>query len=359
MKPTDWLKAIAMAAWILGPDPCAFADEPEPVTEVAVQVGKIVKATLHRYVMAYGGVEPEPAADGKPPASAKIATPITGLITQIHCAEGRRVKPGDALFQLDTRAADALVAKAEVTVAFAQKNFARKQQLAPAENVSRKLYDEAEQMLQAARNDLLNAQTQRKLLQINAPLSGTVVAVYATLGEAVGLNTLLAEVIDLDRLSVAIRVPSQEAAWLRRGQWVGINAASSRMTGNATDTPATQRGTLAFISPQVDPRTDTVLARVSLVKGGTLRPGQLVSVRIVVEDRPQRLAVPIESVVTREGVSTIAVVEGDRAWQKPVSIGLRDGNLVEVEGGGLREGLSIVTLGAYGLPPETRIRVVP
>ncbi len=38
--------------------------------------------------------------------------------------------------------------------------------------------------------------------------------------------------------------------------------------------------------------------------------------------------------------------------------GLRDGKLVEVEGGGLREGMNIVTLGAYGLPPETRIRRV-
>jgi membrane fusion protein (multidrug efflux system) len=334
-----------------------FAEEPEPATDVAVEVGKVVKTTLHRYVMAYGAVEPEPATGGKPPASSRIATPIASLVTQIHCEEGQRVEKGAPLFQLDTRAADALVARAEVAVEFARKNFARKQQLAPAENVSRKLYDEAEQMLQAARKDLLNAQTQRELLRIAAPLSGTIVAVYAKVGEAVGLNTVLADLIDLDRLVVAIHVPSQEAVGLRRGQRVEISA-GSLSAGGIQNTTATQRGSLSFIGPQVEPRTDTVLARVSLTKGGPLRPGQFVSVRVVVEDRPERLAVPVESVVRREGISVIAVVEGDRAKQMPIKTGLRDGNLIEVEGGGLREGLRIVTHGAYGLPPETRIRVV-
>jgi membrane fusion protein (multidrug efflux system) len=78
----------------------------------------------------------------------------------------------------------------------------------------------------------------------------------------------------------------------------------------------------------------------------------------VVEERPARLAVPVESVVSREGNAVIAVVEGDRAKQKPVKTGLRDGGLVEVEGEDLREGMGIVTQGVYGLPVESRIRVV-
>jgi hypothetical protein len=41
-----------------------------------------------------------------------------------------------------------------------------------------------------------------------------------------------------------------------------------------------------------------------------------------------------------------------------VKVGLRDGDLVEVEGVGLKEGLTVVTTGAYGLPKETRIRVI-
>jgi membrane fusion protein (multidrug efflux system) len=357
MKSGLWLKIAMILACIVWSSTAVLADESELATEVAVQTGKITKTTLHRYVMAYGSVEPEPAMGGKPPASSKIAAPMMGLLTQIHCEEGQQVKKGDLLFELDTRSSDALIAKAKVAVEFAQKNFARKQQLSSTDNISRKLYDEAEQLFQTARKDLLNAKTQRELLQINAPLSGTVAAIHFKVGEAVSLNTVMADLIDLERLDIAIRVPSQEAATLRLGQSVDISMASTQVW-SSIDAAQIQRGMVIFIGPQVDPLTDTLLVRASLNKDSGLRPGQFVSVRILVEERLERLVVPIESVVTRDGASVIAVVEGDSAKQKIIKPGLRDGNLIEVSGDGLQEGMTIVTQGVYGLPPETRIRVV-
>jgi len=349
MKPVFWLKIATITACISWCSTAVSADKPKLATEVAVQTGKITKATLHRYVMAYGTVEPEPATGGKPPASSKIAAPLTGILMQIHCEEGHQAKKGDLLFELDTRSADALIAKAEVAVEFAQKNFARKQQLNATDNISRKLYDEADQLLQTARKDLLNAKTQKDLLQIKAPLSGTVAAIHFKIGEAVNLNTILADLIDLDRLDIVIHVPSQEAAALRLGQQAEIST-----TGN---TPI-QPGKLAFIGSQVDPLTDTVLVRTTLNKDSSLRPGQFVSVRIVVEELFGRLTVPIESVVNKQGESMIAVVDGDNAEQKIIKPGLRDGNLVEISGEGLQEGMTIVTQGVYGLPSETHVRVL-
>lgn len=357
MKSGSWLKISMILACIVWCSTAVLAEEQELATEVAVQTGKIIKTTLHHYVMAYGSVEPEPAMGGKPAASSKIATPMMGLLTQIHCEEGQQVKKGDLLFELDTRSTDALIAKAEVAVEFAQKNFARKQQLSSTDNVSRKLYDEAEQLLQTTRKDLLNAKTQRELLQIKAPLSGTVAAIHFKVGEAVSLNTVMADLIDLERLDIAIRVPSQEATALRLGQSVDISTASTQVWSRIDAAPM-QRGKLIFIGSQVDPLTDTLLVRASLNNDSGLRPGQFVSVRILVEERLERLAVPIESVVTKEGTSLIAVVEGDSAKQKIIKPGLRDGNLIEVSGEGLQEGMTIVTQGAYGLPAETRIRVL-
>jgi len=357
MKPALWLKIAMLPACIAWCNATVSAGEPELTTEVAVQTSKIAKATLHRYVMAYGAVEPEPATGDKPAASSKIAAPMTGILTQTYCEEGQQVKKGDLLFELDTRNADALIAKAEVAVEFAQKNFARKQQLNVTDNISRKLYDEAELLLQTTRKDLLNAKTQRELLQIKAPLSGTLAAIHFKVGEAVSLATVLADLVDLDRLDIAIRVPSQESVTLRLGQPIELSTGSTS-TGSDAEVPPVQSGKLIFISPQVDPLTDTVLVRATLNKDSGLRPGQFVKVRIVVEERPERLAVPIESVVTRDGVSLIAVIGGDSAKQKVIKPGLRDGNLIEISGEGLQEGMAIVTQGVYGLPPETRIRVL-
>ncbi|MCX7089105.1 MAG: efflux RND transporter periplasmic adaptor subunit [Methylococcales bacterium] len=334
-----------------------LAEEPEFVTNVTVLTGSIIKTTLHGYVMAYGMVEPQPEMQGKPAASSKIATPVMGILAQIHCEEGQAVKKGEVLFELDTRGIDALTAKAEVAVEFAQKNFARKQQLNTTDNVPRKLYDEAEQLLQTARKELLSTQTQRELLRIKAPLSGVVAVIHFKVGEAVGLNTVLAEVINLKRLDVAIRVPSQEAMRIHLQQLVEIGSGAIPVK-NSREQAVKQRGVVTFIAAQVDPLNDTVLVRAALNPDSGLRAGQFVSARLRVEERSARLAVPIESVVNKDGVSMIAVVEGDSAKQIAIKTGLREGALIEVAGDTLREGMTVVTQGAYGLPTETRIRVL-
>jgi membrane fusion protein (multidrug efflux system) len=88
-------------------------------------------------------------------------------------------------------------------------------------------------------------------------------------------------------------------------------------------------------------------------------PGQFTEIRIVAEEHLDVLAVPEGSVVTHPDEGTwIVVVEGEQAVRLPVSVGLRDGGLVEVSGEGVEEGMRIVTDEAYGLPEEIRVRVV-
>ncbi len=154
----------------------------------------------------------------------------------------------------------------------------------------------------------------------------------------------LAEIVDLDRLVATVHVPRAEAPALKMGQKAKINGAEAAV---------------AFISPQVNPLSDTVLVRLSLPKDSGLKPGEFATARISIEERPGRLAVPRESVYTDYGgQSTLFIVEGDTAKKKFVKAGLRDGNLVEVECEGLSEGATVVTLGSYALPEETKIRIL-
>jgi hypothetical protein len=59
-----------------------------------------------------------------------------------------------------------------------------------------------------------------------------------------------------------------------------------------------------------------------------------------------------------DGKSVIALVKGDQAVQTPVQTGLREDGLVEVTAADLKAGDTVVTVGAYGLPEKTRIRLV-
>jgi membrane fusion protein (multidrug efflux system) len=326
-------------------------------SEVDVQVGQVVRTTLRSFVVAYGMVEPEPASGGRSAASARIASPVPGVIAVARCAEGEQVEKGAELFRLDTRAADVAITKTQAAVDFAATVLARQQRLLRIEGTSQKLVQESQQQLDLAQSELAAAKAQRALLSITAPLSGVAVRVNVKPGEAVDLTTVLAEVIDLDRLVVTANIPSAELLSVAVGQPVEL-AIGGRPSSNEPDPPPVAVGTVSFIGQQIDPRTDTAPVRINVARGAGLRPGQFVNVRIVTEERRDRLAVPIESVVKTDAGMVVAIVDGDRSLQKPVTVGLRDRHLAEVAGDGLREGMTVVTQGAYGLPKETKVRVV-
>jgi membrane fusion protein, multidrug efflux system len=306
--------------------------EQKPETEVPVQVGKLKRVTLHGYVTAYGTVEPEPAGE-RPAASAHVSPFVPGVVTEVKCVAGQRVDKGALLFQLDTRAAD-------VAVDYAKQTLARQRKLAQVESASQKTLQEAEQQLAAA-------QAQRALLQVQSPLAGTVIRVNVKPGEAVDLTSMLAEVIDLDRLVVKTGIPTPQTGELKLGQEKQVLS------------PPTVTATLSFISPAVDTNNGTVLAWAALPPGSGLRPGQFVPVRIITAVHSNCLAAPEESVATDiHDHSVLALVNGDEAAPAPVETGLRENGWVEVKGAGLKEGDAVVTVGAYGLPEKTKIRVV-
>lgn len=334
--------------------------EPEP--EVSVTVAPIVTATLHAYVTGWGTVEPEPATEGRPAASAHIAASGSGLITAVLISEGQRVTKGATLFRLDSRVADVAVEHARQGVRFAEQLVQRQEQLGPGQATSQKAYQEAKAQLTTAQSELNTAEAQRRLLDVRAPLDGTVIKVNSRPGDSVDPSTLLAEVVDLSRLVVSASIRSVDAAKVKRGQRVELSpgSGSSPSGGSpAAASPAlTVPSTIIYIGPQVDSATDTVIVRARVPAGAPIRPGQFVNVRIVTEERADRLAVPVESIVQGGGGSEVALVQGDTAIRTPVKTGMREGALVEVEGQGLRVGVPVVLQGAYGLLPKTKIKVI-
>jgi membrane fusion protein, multidrug efflux system len=320
------------------------APEKSVEAEVPVHVGKITRATLRSYVTAYGTVEAEPGGE-RAAASARIAPPVAGVVTATKCVEGQHVNKGDLLFQIDSRAAD-------VAVDFARKTLERQRKLLQVEGSSQKALQDAEQALAAAL-------AQQALLQIQSPLSGMVTRVNIKVGEAADLTTVLAEVVDLDRLVVSANVASAELALLKAGQTVEVVSADSTNVVNTT---------LAYASPQVDAKTGSGPVRAGIRADSKLRPGQFVKIRIISEEHKDRLTVPVVSVAKDPAGGTyIALVDGEKAVRKRVKAGLRDGDQVEVEGeedgvAPVEADKAVVTEGAYGIimteVNATKIRVL-
>ncbi len=291
---------------------------------VAVQVGALKQMTLRRYVSGYGTVEAAPATADAPAAGAQLAAPAAGVVAKLNVIAGQQVQKGDTLVELNSGV---------TTFDSAQAEAERQEKLFAQNNTSLKSLQDAEAQLAA--------------LEIVAPLSGTVTRLAVKPGEAVDVNMPVAEVIDLTRLAVSADVPAVEAAALKIGEEVQVQS----------ETLVT--ATLSFVSPAMDAKNGTVLTWALLPADSGLRPGQFVQLKIVTAVHTNCLAAPAESVVTDEsGKSVIALVHGDEATQTPVQTGLRENGWVEVAGAGLKEGASVVTTGAYGLPEKTKINVV-
>jgi membrane fusion protein (multidrug efflux system) len=331
--------------------------EEAAATVVPVEVGQIQRMTLHDYLWAYGSVVPNPGIAGNAPATAHISSPLEGIVTQIHCAVGGQVKKGQVLFALYDRLAKLAVDQAEKTLKFAEENLQRQDKLRQVQGTSTKLYLEAQQRFDDARNGLGRAQAELEMLKVTAPFDGTIVAVSATVGETVPQGGTLAQLTDLTQLMVKAGVPTPQADKLQIGQNAEIEAGNSGASLGSQ--AATLTGRLDYIDRRIDPNDDTVSVLVRLPADTSLRPGQFVRVRITAAEYRDRLAVPKESVVTTpEGQTILAVVQGDEAVPTPVKHGVREGDWVEVKGPGLEPGMNVVTVGAYGLPGRTRIRVM-
>ncbi len=312
----------------------AEEEEKKPEAVVSVRVAKVARTNLHAYVTGYGVVEPEPKA------SARLGVPIPGVITAVHGIEGQSFEAGTLLFEVDSRAA-------ELAVQFAQKTLDRQRKLAETDGTSQKALQEAEQQWASARAQLA-------LLQIRSPIAGTMIKLNVKRGEAADLTTILAEIVDLQRLVASVTIVGDDLHLLKLGQPTDLAR---------TDSTNQLSTSLTYVSGQIDAKTGSGLVRASIPSGSGWHPGQFVKARVLWEEKTNRLAVPLASVAKdTTGMWYVALVDGEKAVLKPVQIGIREGDWVEIEGDGIEADKSVVTEGAYGLIMAqqfaTRIRVV-
>jgi membrane fusion protein (multidrug efflux system) len=306
-----------------GDDEAANQNENVP-TIVSVQVGALTNVTLHRFVSGYGTVEAAPAVTDQPAAGGALAAPSAGIVAKINVVAGEQVQKGTVLMVLNSAAA---------TFEYANAQLERQKKLFAQQNTSLKNVEDAAAQLAS--------------LEVVAPVSGTVTSVNVQPGQSVDATTTVAEVIDLDRLALSVKIPSAQAGQLQVGQEMQI----------ALEPPVT--ASLSFVGSTVDPTDGTVPAWALLPQDSGLRPGELVQFKVVTQTQTNCLAAPGESVVTDEsGESAVWLVNGDQAVKTNVEVGLREGDWVEITSSGLKSGDRVVTVGAYGLPDSTQIKIL-
>ena len=122
----------------------------------------------------------------------------------------------------------------------------------------------------------------------------------------------------------------------------------------------TRKGKLTFLDNGIDKATGTIVARVTIANSDfLLLPGQYVRVRLHLKDEPDALMAPMAALGSSQTGRYVYVVgEGDRAEQRPLTLGPTDGEFVSVVKG-LNEGDRVIVGNLQKIGPGSPVKPLP
>jgi RND family efflux transporter MFP subunit len=267
--------------------------------------------------------------------SANINPQVEGYITKILVKSGDRVKAGETLLQIDPlkqeatlSGQDAARAAQESNVNLARINLERATKLTEAGVMSKSDFDNAKSTYDTAVAQLrsLEQQVNQQKIElryygVSAPMDGIVGDIPVHVGDRVTVSTLLTTVDEPGALEAYLYIPSSRSAALKLGLPVKLL--------DVTGTPQAE-AQITFVSPQVDPDTQTVLAKAIIANPkANLRIAQQVRAQVTwgTHDGP---VVPVLSVTRINGQYFVFVAvnegKGSVARQKTLQLGEIAGN---------------------------------
>lgn len=262
----------------------------------------------------------------------EVRARVTGHVEKRLYDEGKQVRAGQLLFQLDARplalvvssakaavvTAEADIARAEAAAAQAARERERMASLAEAHAISRKEADDAgssaqitsaevqtaKARLEQARAQLKEAQLNMEYASITAPISGVAGRALRQEGSLVNANSdsLLTTLVQLDPLHVIFNVADAERQRMdleiAEGRLVlpktGFNVRLLQRDGS----PLGQIGHVNFVSSTVSSQTGTLEMRAALANpGNAIKSGLFVRVILEGAKRPNALTVPQRAVL--------------------------------------------------------------
>lgn len=302
---------LVMALCVLGTARFAHAAHEIPMS--AVQIGHLGITLV--------GVAPASAVmTGRMPARVVIppgqermvSSPVAGLVRALRVAVGDEVRAGQTLAimespELVTLQRDFLHASVESRLA--KTNLTRDERLFNegiiAERrflTTRSRFEQAQSSLEESRQvlrlaglgaaDVTLLETSRTLsgsLTVTAPMSGTVLAQLAVVGQRQDKHSPLYRIGRLEPLWLEIRVPLDRLGNLRAGAEVSLPCESATAA-------------VTVVGRNVDPGNQSVLVRAEVQRpAGCVRPGQFLEVRMALLSTDKLWRVPTSGLVRNGG----------------------------------------------------------
>jgi len=314
-------------------------------------------------------------AEFKPYQEVEIHAKVAGYVKQINVDVGDHARNGDVIATLEIpeiedqlKEADAATLTAQEDVksmeaAYDESNLIAGRLSAAAQEtkglIAQQDIDTAndknranEANLAAAKQKVAEAQANADHLRdlvayskITAPFDGVVTRRYADVGALVQAGTVqagtsgnsnsmpLVSFAQLNRLRLEFPVPESAVGYVHVGIPVEVTVIS---------TGKTFAGTVSRYAQKVDTDTRTMLTEVDVDNPDfAYTPGMYATVRLILSEKKNALAVPIQCVSTGDKSTVLVLDQDHKVKEQQVTLGLETPTMAEISGG-LNEGDQVI-----------------
>ncbi|MBY0246290.1 MAG: efflux RND transporter periplasmic adaptor subunit [Nitrospiraceae bacterium] len=324
--------------------------------------------------------EPEFIGQAEASRPVEIRPQVTGILKAVLYREGRDVKQGDRLYQIDpipfqgaAASAKAKIAQAEARLVQAKQDLARVKPLLAEQAVSQKDVDDAvagelaaEAALQGAKADLIKTQFDLDNTLITAPIDGLIERSRYYEGRLVSAQTDLLTVIHrVDPMYVVVSVP--ETFILRRRRDVEAHRIQHpgvyKLRGALTLMDGTvypNEGVLDLLEPGLRTETGARQFRITFPNPKRiLLPGQFVKVRFKGDVKTEAVLVPQRAVLQGPtGPFVFVINDEEKVEMRDVVASDWKGSQWLIDAG-LKAGDRVVVNGLMKIGPGAPVQAVP
>jgi len=293
-----------------------------------------------------------------------LAAQVAGSVASRPVELGDFVKKGDLLLGIDARLyraqveqAEAGLMAAEAALKQARRELERSRALKEKARISDAEHEavelgalQAESGERAAKAALDLAKKQLEDCEIRAPFAGRVAAMHPELGEQVAPGMPACAVVDLTSVRIRSSLSERDAVRVREGMPVDIFVPALN----------DQRfeGVVHAMGVRSDPVTRSFPLEIRVPNpDGRLLSGMSARSSIRLEERSGALAIPVNAVVEQYGEPVAFTVTEGRASRRQLTLGPREGDLVEVLDG-LRAGDKLIVRGQWSVKDGTAVETV-
>ena len=322
----------------------------------SVQAAKVIESDLVVPIIAEGTIRAR--------HSTEIRSELAGRLTRIYAEDGRRIRRGQLIAKLDSREYKLAAEEARATYLNALSRLAvegdtlqalgtppqlqekldllarleKQGKISSEQRLAREISLEIEALkegfyrvdivasrsgISAARTALERARLNLERTEIRAPFDGVITNLVLSPGEQISMNQTICTLINNTDIEAEVGVLEADMGSLEVGAQAFLVAPALNETLQVK---------VDVISPQFDRSTRTcqVLLRFKSAEGH-FRPGMFVRVIIAGQRYTNKLMVPKEAILTRDGRPLLFKIEEDRSKWLYLRLGVRNEHLVEIE----------------------------